>query len=47
MWYGIDADNMNRIFLDILDGGKMEKENNIWLIFRDFVKVLLLNRKVN
>ncbi len=45
-WYGVDIDNINRIFIDILDGGKLESENNIWLIFRDFVKVLLTCRKV-
>ena len=45
-WYGVDVDNMNKIFLEILEGGRVSCENNIWLIFRDFIKVLLTHRKV-
>jgi hypothetical protein len=46
-WYGIDFDNMNKIFLDILEGGRVGDENNMWFIFRDFVKVMFKNRKVS
>ena len=44
-WSGVDFDKLNKIFLNILNGGE-DKENNIWLVFRNFIKVLLNNRKV-
>ena len=45
-WHGIDLAKLYPIFLDILNGGKKETENNIWLVFRDFVQIMLKNRKV-